>query len=168
MITVERPVSTSDHDDIRALMRAFVSWHREHHTEDSHLIDAYFDEHAFEHELATLDEYYAPPSGDLRLARLNDDVVGCVAFRRLDDTSCEMKRMFVYPDAQGHGIGRALGEAIVAAARDSGYAVMRLDTSFRQTAALQLYRSLGFREVEPYYDMPQPLRDWLVFMELEL
>lgn len=45
---------------------------------------------------------------------------------------------------------------------------MYLDTSIRQGEALSLYRSLGFAEVEPYYDTPPPLRDWLVFMKLAL
>ena len=45
---------------------------------------------------------------------------------------------------------------------------MYLDTSIRQAEALSLYRSLGFTEVEPYYDTPPPLRDWLVFLRLAL
>jgi hypothetical protein len=45
---------------------------------------------------------------------------------------------------------------------------MYLDTSIGQAEALSLYRSLGFAEGEPYYDTPQPLRDWLVFMRLTL
>jgi len=167
-ITVERPVSAEDYDDIRTLIRSFLAWHRERHTEDTHLIDAYFDVDAFEHELADLPGYYGPPAGDLLLARYDGEVAGCVGLRRLDAESCEMKRMFVYPCRQGHGLGRALGEAIVAAARNAGYSVMRLDTSFRQAEALQLYRKLGFAEIEAYYDMPQPLREWLVFMELRL
>lgn len=149
-------------------MRAFVAWHRERHTEDLHLIDAYFDANAFDSELAHLHTYYAPPTGGLLLARYDAEVVGCVGFRALDDESCEMKRMFIYPDRRGLGIGRELGEAVVAAARNAGYRVMRLDTSFGQTEALQLYRTLGFHEIEPYYELSQPLRDWLVFMELEL
>jgi len=45
---------------------------------------------------------------------------------------------------------------------------MYLDTSIRQAEALSLYHSLGFAEVEPYYETPQPLRDWLVFLRLNL
>ena len=149
-------------------MRSFVTWHRERHTDDLHLIDAYFDAGAYEHELASLPEYYAPPAGDLLFARCDGEVAGCVALRALDAESCEMKRMFVYPGMRGHGIGRKLSEAIVAAAKSSGYRVMRLDTSLRQAEALQLYRTLGFHEIEPYYELSEELRDWLVFMELEL
>ena len=149
-------------------MRAFVGWHRERHTEDTHLIDAYFDAGSFENELTHLVEYYGPPDGDLLLARYDGEAAGCVALRRLDDEACEMKRMFVYPHVQGRGIGRLLAEAIIAAAKDTGYAVIRLDTSHRQAEAIRLYRKLGFVEIGPYYDMPRPLQDWLVFMEMNL
>ncbi len=76
--------------------------------------------------------------------------------------------MYVYPEYHGRGIGRALGEAVVAAARTAGYRVMRLDTSVRQAEAQALYRRMGFREIAPYYDLPEELRNWLVFMELPL
>jgi ribosomal protein S18 acetylase RimI-like enzyme len=45
---------------------------------------------------------------------------------------------------------------------------MLLDTSIRQTEAQALYRGFGFRDIEPYYDLPDDLRNWLVFMELRL
>jgi ribosomal protein S18 acetylase RimI-like enzyme len=77
-----------------------------------------------------------------------------------------MKRMFVSTEARGRGAGRALGTELIRAARAAGYTSMYLDTSTRQTEALSLYRSLGFAEVEPYYETP--LRDWLVFMRLAL
>ncbi len=168
MVSVDRPRSTADYDDVRALMRAFVAWHRQEHADDAELVEAYFDAAAFEDELAHLEEKYAPPSGGLLLARCDGEAAGCVALHRLDDDACEMKRMFLYPRFHGRGVGRALGEAILAAARASGYSVMRLDTSWRQKNAQHLYRKLGFRETEPYYELPQALAEWLVFMELEL
>jgi len=79
-----------------------------------------------------------------------------------------MKRMFVGPAAQRRGVGRALAAELIRQARVQRYASMFLDTSIRQTEALTLYRSLGFVEVEPYYDTPRPLRDWLVFLRLTL
>ena len=45
---------------------------------------------------------------------------------------------------------------------------MFLDTSIGQHEALGLYRSLGFVDVEPYYEVAAGLRDWLVFMRLDL
>ena len=74
-----------------------------------------------------------------------------------------MKRMYVDDAGRGHGVGWALGEAVVQRARDLGYAVVRLDTSVEQHEAIGLYRSLGFRQVEAYHPVPDALRDWLVF-----
>jgi len=79
-----------------------------------------------------------------------------------------MKRMFLYPRFHGQGVGRALGESIIRGGEALGYSVMRLDTSVRQTEALALYEKLGFRSIEPYYELPRAIRDWLVFMELSL
>lgn len=165
---ISTPQSAEQLDQVRALMRAFVAWHRERNVRDIRLVDAYFDAGAFEEELATLPGDYSPPDGALLLAYVDGVAAGCVALRRIDSAACEMKRMFVYPQFHGRGVGRALGNAIVQEAKSSGYSVMRLDTSLRQLEAQQLYARLGFRRIAPYYDLPSELRDWLVFMELAL
>ena len=86
----------------------------------------------------------------------------------LDDESCEMKRMYVDDAGRGKGIGRVLGEAVVQRARDLTYSAMYLDTSVEQHEAIGLYRSLGFQEVEPYYDVAPQMRGWLAFFRLTL
>ena len=97
MTAVRRPETTAELDQVRALMRAFVGWHRERHVEDLALIDQYFDQKEFEDELASLPGKYTPPDGQLFLACYDDKPAGCVALRRIDSQACEMKRMFLYP-----------------------------------------------------------------------
>lgn len=160
--------SDRDLDDVRRLFQSFLTWHRERHTDDLALIDAYFDEAGWERELAALPGVYDPPDGALLIAREADIALGCVAVKRLDGDSCEMKRMFVAPMARGGGVGRALADDVLTRARAGDYRSMFLDTSVRQTEAITLYRSLGFEEVPPYYDVPEALRDWLVFLRLDL
>ena|SRR5438067_5717085 len=120
----------------------------------------------FEKELAELPGAYAEPDGRLLLARDNDELAGCVALRKLNERTCEMKRLFVREKFRGKGIGRLLIETIIRTAKEIGYERMLLDTlPPRMNDAIALYRSLGFREIASYYDNPVP---GALFMELEL
>ena len=105
----------------------------------------------FERELAELPGEYAEPGGTIVLARVGGAIAGCVALRPLAAAgACEMKRMYVRPEFQGRGLGRRLGERILADARARGYRVMRLDTIDTMRPAIALYEDLGFRRIPPY------------------
>ncbi len=122
----------------------------------------------FDQELARLPGEYAPPQGRLLLAELPDapQAAGCVALHKLEENICEMKRLYVRPAFRGRGVGRALVDAVTAAAREIGYTRMRLDTIEPQMrAAVALYRELGFREIAPYRANPIP---GALYMELDL
>lgn len=110
----------------------------------------------FEEELATLPGCYAPPKGQLLLARDGAHAAGCVALRPLEDGACEMKRLFVRPAYRGRGLGRLLATRIVSEATALGYALMRLDTLETLDDAMHLYSSLGFRRRPSYYANPLP------------
>jgi GNAT superfamily N-acetyltransferase len=166
MLSIVPATTQEDLEAVRDLMRAFVAWHRDRHRSDIALVDAYFDAAAFEAELAGLSLVYAAPDGTVLLARIDGSPAGCGALRRLDESTGELKRMFVPEIYRGRGVGLALGQALLAAARAAGYRRLRLDTSVRQREALGLYRRLGFRPIEPYYPVSPDLRAWLTFMEL--
>ena len=161
-------ISQEHLDHVRNLINAFLKWHLKRHLEDIDLINEYFDPKDFEEELASLPGKYSIPEGKLLLAFYNDQPAGCVALKKIDDHSCEMKRMFVYPEFHGKGIGYALAKAIVDEAKKTGYLSMKLDTSIRQIEAQNLYQGFGFKNIEAYYELPEMLKNWLVFMELNL
>ena len=148
------PATTEEHlRAVRALFREYMRF-----------LDVDLCFQGFEEELAGLPGKYAPPEGALFLA-VEGAEVGCVALRALELGVCEMKRLFVRPEWRGRGLGRALAEAIIAAAAAKGYAVMRLDTLPKLQDAIRLYARLGFRTVAPYYLNPLP---GVSYWEIEL
>lgn len=123
------------------------------------ILEAYHDELVAEigettltAELATLPAPYLPPEGALLLARdESGHAAGCVGVKGLSDTECEIKRLYVLPEARGAGLGRALVRAAIDQARGMGYSEMLLIAVVRTTQSAQrLYRELGF-EVTPQF-----------------
>jgi len=120
----------------------------------------------FDQELAGLPGDYAPPEGRLLLAKYEGQLAGCAALHKLDDSICEMKRLYLRPQFRGKGLGVALAERIIAEAHQIGYRRMRLDTVEPvMKDAVAMYHRLGFREIAPY--CANPIAGAL-YMELQL
>jgi|SRR3989304_5436341 len=120
---------------------------------------------SFDREMAEFPGEYQEPSGRILVAGVGDRVVGCVCMRQFAPGICEMKRLYVVPEYQGHGLGRALAQAVINRARAMGYDRMRLDTLADMHEAKALYRSLGFKECQPYRPNPH---SGTSFLELTL
>jgi ribosomal protein S18 acetylase RimI-like enzyme len=152
---IVQATSESQVDAVRELFREYSNWLQ---------VDLCFQN--FEKELAALPGDYAPPSGRLWLAFEGEELGGCIAMRSLGNGVCEMKRLYVRPQFRGRGWGRTLAERLISEARATGYEKMRLDTlPGLMDRAISMYRLLGFREIERYYDNPY---ETAIFMELEL
>lgn len=110
----------------------------------------------YDAERSTLPGQYAPPGGALLIARDGEAAAGCVALRRVDESTGEMKRMYVREAYRGTGLGRRLAIAIIDEARKRGYGRIVLDTLPKLAPAIALYRDLGFRDTGPYLPSPTP------------
>jgi putative acetyltransferase len=120
----------------------------------------------FDKELAELPGDYEPPDGRLQLAEYEGQLAGCIALHKLEDSICEMKRLYLRPPFRGKGLGRALAAHIISEARQIGYKRIRLDTVEPvMKDAVAMYRRIGFREIAPYCANPMP---GAIYMELSL
>lgn len=140
---------TEEHlKQVRRLMRAYV---------ESKLVD--LSSQNIEAEIANLPGEYAPPTGELLLAvsQMNEPV-GCIAVHKLGQTGdAEIKRLFVRPEFRSLGVGTALLRAVMNAARAMSCTRIVLDTMPTMTSAIAIYRSLGFEEIDPYWDNVLPV-----------
>jgi putative acetyltransferase len=142
-VSIIEAVTDEQLEEIRVLFREYQSWLN---------IDLCFQD--FEEELNTLPGYYASPLG--RVYLVVDDKsgqsVGCVALRPVSQGKCEMKRLYIRDDWKRLGLGRELAELVIDEARQAGHSIMCLDTFNHLSAAIALYKSLGFSSVKTQRD----------------
>jgi GNAT superfamily N-acetyltransferase len=112
----------------------------------------------FENEMATMPEKYAPPTGELLLARNSEgEPISCLGLRPFEPSGsdcCEMKRLYTLPTVRGFVVGKALVITILDIARTLGYKEIKLDILPSMEVAIGLYKQVGFVETEAYYDTP--------------
>jgi ribosomal protein S18 acetylase RimI-like enzyme len=125
------------------MLREYVAWIGQ---------DIAFQE--IEQEIETLPGEYEPPRGALLVAEDSHRLIGMIALRRLDDSVCEMKRLFVRSHARGHGLGKLLVTRVLEEAQRLNYDEIWLDTLPMMAHAQALYAAVGFEDIEPYYETP--------------
>ncbi len=121
----------------------------------------------FDQEMASLPGAYSAPQGRLFFAEIDGRPAGCVGVRPLPDSDgvCEMKRLYVAPEARGHGVGATLAMAAIKVAKEIGYKKLMIDTLPSMRMAVKLYRELGFTEAPAYYKTPV---EGTMFLALDL
>lgn len=157
MAVTLRILSADDHAEIehvRQFFRNYAAWLG---------VDLGFQN--FGEEMASLPGAYSAPAGRLFFAELDGKPAGCVGIRPSTEGICEMKRLYVEPEARGTGVGRELALAAIKAAKALGYRRVMLDTLPAMRIAVKLYRELGFKEAPAYY--PTPV-EGTMFLSLDL
>lgn len=101
------------------------------------------------------------------IAYENDTPVGCGCFKRFDDTSVEVKRMFVDDTARGKGAGTAILNELAAWAAETGHTSLVLEMGNRQPEAALLYKKNGFTVI-PNYGQYIGMEETSICMKKEL
>jgi GNAT superfamily N-acetyltransferase len=93
---------------------------------------------------------FEPPGGAFLVGRLDGEAVACGGIARYDETTAEIRRMYVVPAARGRGLSRRVLAALEDEARALGYSFVRLETGNLQAEAIGLYASSGFGPIPRY------------------
>jgi putative acetyltransferase len=112
----------------------------------------YFEAKGALEDMDHLREHYFDNNGIFLAALDGDRVIGSGAIRRLDETTAELKRMWLLNDYHGKGIGYQLATHLFDFARTHGYRRIVLQTSPEQIRAITFYHRLGFYEIPCYND----------------
>jgi GNAT superfamily N-acetyltransferase len=106
---------------------------------------------------ATISKIIHGKGSGLWLAYLNNQAVGCVVLKALPSmtSAAECKRLYVQPQARGHGLANSMLDALEIFARDNGLAWIYLDSFEALAAAVALYKKRGYRRCDRYNDNPQ-------------
>jgi GNAT superfamily N-acetyltransferase len=116
-------------------------------------------------EIADLPGWYTEHNGELLLAFVEHQPAGCIAFRAVEERTCEIKRLFIAPAFRRQGLARALIAEALARASQHGFDRAVLDTDIvSMAAAYTTYIGFGFREYTPPGSHASSLR----FLEREL
>ena len=119
----------------------------------------------YSREILHPEDKYGLPQGRLYIVWADGKPAGCIGMHKLNENSCEMKRLYVKPEYRGRKLASLLIDRILEDARKIGYREMVLDTLTFLDAAISLYRKYGFCETEAYYENPV---EGAVYMKLEL
>ena len=157
-------LSAADLDAVRELIREYTNWAFTLLADPLNVPPTF---EGLEEELARLPGPYAPPLGQLFLARPEGQPAGCVALKPAGPSAGELKRLYVRPAFRGLNLGGQLVATVVQAGRAAGYRRLILDSHKSMTNAHALYRAAGFRDVEPPPDFPADIRPSVVFMEMD-
>ena len=152
---------------VQQLLRDYLLWMRRRYSDRLEMIDAYFDPHEWQSELADLPGHYGAPFGAIVLALVDGVPAGCVMLRGIGSDVSEMKRLFVRPAFRGLGLARRMVAEIMRLSCKRGYSRMNFETGALQTEAEALYRALGFKQTPPYYGCSDLIRENGRFFEAE-
>ena len=81
---------------------------------------------------------------------LDEKPVACGCFKKYDNDTIEIKRMFVAPDARGLGLAQRVLQELELWAKEFDYSVSVLETLYKQQEAISLYQKVGYEVVDNY------------------
>lgn len=128
MLTLVR--SNSEHPDFIALVKQL----------DAYLKIMDGDEHDFYNQFNHIDVLKHTV-----IAYLNDKPLGCGAFKKFDNNSAEIKRMFTHPETRSKGVASSILKELEDWAKQNNFKSTILETGLRQVEAVNFYKKNNYK-----------------------
>jgi putative acetyltransferase len=125
-----------------ALLDASIAFTRSLYKEEEH----------YSYNLSKIENFF--------LLRKDGTTLGCGSYSWIEKY-IELKHIYVSPNSRGMGAGRFLVNHIINHGVNAGAIKILLETTLKQQEAIGLYKSLGFVDIEPYFE---PYHNEIVFM----
>ncbi len=157
-----------DIESIRQLWFDYLTWGN-NKMQELHGVHPHHPKETVEEDILHIDKFL-PPYGRLMLAFDADKACGIGCLKNINHDIGEIKRMYVNPAFRNIGAGGGILQALLNAAKQTGYKKIRLDSPKFMEEAHSLYRKLGFTAIEVYpeVEIPEEFRQYLIFMEKEI
>ena len=160
-MAIEIKLAYDNKDEIKELFLEYTKMLVENDKE----FEKYLEVQNYDSELEHLGDKYGLPYGRLYIVKVDNEVSGCIGLRKIDNESCEMKRLYVRPIFRGYNIANKLVKTVIEDAKRIGYKRMLLDTLPFLERAIHLYKKFGFYEITSYNNSPM---DTAIYMRLDL
>jgi len=164
-----RPAKTQeDFDAARHLCRVWRDWQLDEFPKYRDEILRVFEARSYARTLDRLPTIHARPKGNILLAELGGQAVGCVMYHEARSGTAEVKRLFVDVGGRGHGLGQALLSEMFNHMRRDGYETVIFSSARFLAHARKLYEKMGFKDMPAPPDLPENLRQVVYFMQRPL
>jgi putative acetyltransferase len=100
-------------------------------------------------DLDDIEGFYNINGGFLGVVEENHVIVATVGIIKVDNSTCELRKMYLYPNQRGKGLGKKLLEFSLSKAKELKFNRMILETAGPLKEAISLYKKYGFSEYKP-------------------
>ena len=100
-------------------------------------------------DLDNIEGNYHADGGYFGVVEEQGKIIATVALSRIDDKTCELRKMYLLPGFRGRGLGKKLLDFSLQKAQAMGFRRMVLETASNLTDAIRLYQRYGFKQCHP-------------------
>lgn len=100
-------------------------------------------------DIINIHQTYINGGGLFKVLTDDEKIIGSYGLYKITDSICELRKMYIYKEYQGRGLGKLLMNDAFECAKKSGFTEMQLETNSKLVEAIGMYKKYGFEIFEP-------------------